>query len=434
VNTHQVSFASDAAWLLRLRCLAVVGQLATIFVVYWLLDVDLSLVALLALIGVTAASNLAFAIWLRVRVKLGAQMNERQPAVWLLVALMTLDLLTLTGLLFFSGGTNNPFAIFFLVNLALAGVVLPGRWAWALTCASMLCFAVVTFVRHPLEQLEHAVTTDTPSMWEVGALIAFCACSSVTTYFITRVTKELRRRESELRIAEQQRARSQRLEALATLAAGAGHELASPLSTIAVVAKELSLHLEEADSPDSVRRDVELIRSELDHCRGVLNRMAGHAGEVVGEENTLLPLTEFIEEVLNGLRKRERVSVKFEEGIADETICLPLDGAAQTLRGVLQNAIDASDEQSQVLLDVRDDTAMWRIATIDQGAGMSEETLARAEEPFFTTKEPGQGMGLGLFLAHSVVERLGGSVEIESTLGRGTTVVLFLPKETTESP
>ncbi|QDU95301.1 ATP-binding protein [Lignipirellula cremea] len=415
----------NAAWLVRLRWLAAAGQLATVLLALGAYQIQLPLAPLLGVVGFTAITNLALAWWLRHRQGVVAGPETPHPA--LLAAVMAVDLASLTMLLYFTGGVTNPFAVFFLVNLALAAVVLPRPWAWSLTAGAVICFAMILVVHRPVPELEQRSNGQHMSLWEQGMLAAFFGCATVTTYFITRLTKELRRRENELRIAEQQRARSERLEALATLAAGAGHELASPLSTIAVVAKELSRHLVDADAPASVREDVELIRSELDHCRNILHRMAGNAGQMMGEEVSHLTIGEFLDDVLSGLRRPGLIDLQVSDEDRLRPIQLPLQSMAQSLRGVLQNALDASAPEATVQLRVVPEGEDWLFETRDQGSGMTPETLARAGEPFFTTKDTGQGMGMGLFLARSVVERLGGSLEIESTPGNGAVVSIHLP-------
>jgi two-component system sensor histidine kinase RegB len=229
-----------------------------------------------------------------------------------------------------------------------------------------------------------------------------------------------------------QRSRSERLEALATLAAGAGHELASPLSTIAVIAKDLTRHLEGTQVPDSVIEDVGLIRSELDHCRRILNEMSSSAGQATGEVMRAVAARELIAEVLDAVRRRDRVQVEFVGDASDTTVVLPLVGTAQAIRGIVRNALDASPVSEPVFLTVTVDASGLGIQVVDRGTGMKPEVLARSSEPFFTTKEPGQGMGLGLFLAHNVLGRIGATFELTSELGSGTTARIRLPLTSSE--
>lgn len=419
----------NASWLLRLRWVAVIGQLLTIAVAGFVIHVELKTIPLLLVVGFTAISNVAFAYWLRTHTRLPEQIRVRRDP-WVLAAVMGVDLLSLTTLLFLSGGPANPFTIFFFVNLALAAVVLPTRSSWWLLLLAVGCLGFLLVAHLPVPALSQPVgagSTRQLTLQQVGLVTAVALCAGIAIYFITRVTRELQDRERELRLAELQRARGERLEALATLAAGAGHELASPLSTIAVIAKDLSRHLEGSDVPASVIEDIGLIRSELDHCRRILDGMASGAGQALGEE--MLPVTsrELLDETLEGLSRRDRVKLDLDEASTAISLVVPLTGMANALRGIVRNSLDASTPEADVCVSIRMDGDSLVITIRDSGCGMSPEVLARAGEPFFTTKEPGQGMGLGLFLTQNLLQRLGGSLTLDSTPDVGTTTVVTIP-------
>ena len=254
------------------------------------------------------------------------------------------------------------------------------------------------------------------------------------TYFVTRVTGELNHRNDELRAAEQRRAQSEKLESLGTLAAGAAHELASPLSTIAVVAKELERRLQDSPEQATLLSDARLIRSELDHCRAILDRMAGHAGQAVGEQVTAVPVAKFLDDVIGGVRRQDRVRRRVDDDVGEVEIAIPRESLAQAVRGLVQNALDATDPEGEVDVQAARAESRLLISVVDHGPGMDPETLARVGEPFYTTKEPGKGMGLGVFLARSVIERLGGTVRLETTPGGGVTARVHLPLPPLQAP
>jgi two-component system sensor histidine kinase RegB len=239
--------------------------------------------------------------------------------------------------------------------------------------------------------------------------------------------KELRNRELRLANAEAERMRSQRLESLATLAAGAGHELASPLSTIAVAAKELSRQLEKIAVPKSVTRDVDLIRSELDRCREVLNRLKSGAGEASAEGFHLVAVNELIQAIVMPLRQPQRINVYLRPQNSVAVARLPLQALSQAIRNLLQNALDASPAHANVTMEITTANDAWVIRVVDQGTGMDMETADRIGQPFFTTKSVGQGMGLGIFLTRNVVRGLGGDLNVQSEVGVGTTMVVHIP-------
>ncbi|MEM6655088.1 MAG: ATP-binding protein [Planctomycetota bacterium] len=420
--------ATSAQWLAQLRWVAVFGQLVTVGVVAGPLGVELPVRTLLVMIAVTAGTNAAF--WWAIRKRAFSRSTRRQRNT--LGALMLLDLAVLTGMLGVTGGTNNPFAVFYFVNLALCGVLLRPKWAWFLAGMTVVAFGGLRCVHVPMDELTPPGVAD-PTAWrlvDAGLLVAFTACAAVIVWFATRLTSELARSESARRRVEDLRARSEKLEALGTLAAGAAHELATPLSTIAVVAKELERELALGDASAETVADIELIRSEVDRCRTILDRMSMRTGEAPGEAPAEMPVGELLEEVLAGLGDRRRVELAYEYATAAATMTCPRTALAQALRAIVQNGLDASaatEGAAAVRVVVGPALGGVEVAVHDRGPGMPAEVLQRAGEPFFTTKSPGEGMGLGLFLARSVIERVGGELRLESQPGEGATVRVILP-------
>ena len=434
----------NATWLIKLRWVAVVGQLATIAGSVFLFQTQIPMAGAMAtVISLTAASNLFLTFWIA-RWK---QIEERQkptpslPWDLILGLVLIMDMLSLTALLFTTGGPNNPFYLFFFVNLSLCALMLNRRWAWAINALTILCFAGLMFEHHELNQLDLGLDTirsrQDVSLAHLGIMVAFATCSSVIVYFMTRLTDELRNQQQEVRLAQALRANSEKIEALGTLAAGTAHELATPLSTIAIVARDVEQAFEQhpPDFPgaDEVIDDVHLIRSQLDRCRGILDRMASHAGETIGEKIESVSIEKISNAALEGLIGRGRVQLHLPESAATEHIAVPFDGLSQAMRGLVKNALDADPTDRAVKVEVVEAPDSWKWKIRDQGEGMTKEQLNRVSEPFFTTKSPGQGMGLGVFLAKNVLRRLGGSLEIESTLDEGTCVTVILPRELSAS-
>ncbi len=294
---------------------------------------------------------------------------------------------------------------------------------------SVVGIIILLIDTRPLQLAGFASESQMPflSIRKQANFVALTTCCIVVTYFINVLMNELRNREVRLANAEAERMRSQRLEALATLAAGAGHELASPLSTIAVVAKELSRKLDKPEVPKSITRDVDLIRSELDRCREVLNRLKSGAGEASAEGFHEVSVQALIDAIVRPMRQPDRIDVHLRPENSIATARLPLQALSQAIRNLLQNALDASAADRRVLMEITTDADTWVIRVIDQGEGMDAETVERIGQPFFTTKSVGQGMGLGVFLTRNVVRGLSGDLKIESRQGQGTTVVVTLP-------
>jgi two-component system sensor histidine kinase RegB len=320
-------------------------------------------------------------------------------------------------------------------------VVLTASWAWALSVLAIVGFAVLSITHHPIDvlrdpqRLECLVTLREGGVVETplaitGAWLAFAASAVVIVYFTTRLTSELRASDRARRRVEKEMARAEKLEALGTLAAGAAHELASPLSTIAVAVSEAHRELVRSGLEGPVVEDLALVRREVDRCRTILDRMATESGQPAAGLPERLTAEELIGDVLDELLAASRVDVEWKNGAADSELFVPSVALAQAIRAVVKNGIDATDTVDPAgRVALRGDLLAnkLRLEIADRGPGMPAAVIARAGEPFFTTKAPGSGMGLGLFLARSVIERLGGSLRLESPPAGGALVTIVLP-------
>lgn len=406
----------NCQWLLRLRLGSLIGQVATILAVQLGMGIPLPLGFLFLLIGLATATTAAAWIWLR---------SARRAPPQLLPALMVHDVLHLTALLYLTGGPLNPFSFLYLVLIAMSAVSMTPRFTWGLAALSAACSALL-FLGHRSLPLSHAeqMRLHLPGMW-----VAFIVAAVFIVYFLMRVTHALRERERELEAARNLALRRERLASLATLSAGAAHELGSPLSTIAVVATEL-LRQPSCDH-DSLRAELELISSSVARCRHVLAQLATDAGQNPGENLTSFTVAQWAAGAQQGVASQPTIVLQIAPEIAGRTVFAPRRALTQALSALLKNAQQASSGSGSPIVlraEARSDGLVLQVQ--DRGSGISPATLRHVGEPFFTTKAPGQGMGLGLFLCREVVESLGGALQIDSQPGQGTCVTLRIPAST----
>jgi two-component system sensor histidine kinase RegB len=404
------------AALTPLRWLAVIGQITATAVAAEAMHLRLPLRAIAAIIVLTALSNLLLVWW----------MKFRQTPAWLVPGTLLLDVFLLTALLYLTGGPDNPFAILYLVHVAMAVSVLGRGWTWVLVASVAACYGGLLGFHRAL------MPGDRPlPQWasDIGSWTALALVSVLIAAFIGRVTKNLRQRDHELTAMRERAARSEQLAALTTLAAGAAHELNTPLGTIAVVAKELEHSCASGGSDESAVEDARLIRREVDRCRAILSRMRFDVGEEVSHR-TEVRVADLLSRLKENLQAAEQPRLLTKQSNEVQTIRVPAQAIEQSLLVLLRNAFDASTANTNVELAVARHNGHVRFEVKDSGCGMSEEMLRHAGEPFFTTKEPGRGMGLGLFLVRLVAERCGASFTMNSRVSEGTTCVLELPVET----
>lgn len=428
----------NASWLLKLRWVAVVGQLITVGIVCLILRIPLFVGPLLVIIAATAVSNLLLQQWIAAHDEFPETIDGTRRFDLCLGLVSTMDLLSLTTLLYVTGGSSNPFFLFYFVNLALSAILLPRNWVWGLNLLAIFSFVFLTYDHYPVEILAERFDNH-PVRWsgnwtlrQIAMIVAFAGCSSVIVYFLTRLTVSLRQHELDLREAQRLKAESEKLDALGTLAAGAAHELATPLSTIAVVAREVENAIEARGGDEFDREtvdDIHLIRRELDRCRKILDRMSVDAGQSIAETVQRVPWSRIRDETLAGLHDAKRVDWSTGFNDDESAASVPLVTLSQALRGLIQNGLDASGPGQHVAVGIAaTQGAHWTITIRDRGHGMTADTAHRAGQPFFTTKPPGKGMGLGVFLAGSLIRRLGGRIEFQSHVGSGTTVIVQLPQ------
>lgn len=397
----------SAAWLVRLRWGALVAQLVVVLGVHaWgIQTVPLGL--LLGLLGVGVLSNLALA-------------RPGRPR-WAVRAALVLDTVLLTGMLLPTGGASNPFSVLYLVHVALAAVMLGPGWTWGIAALSVCCFAFLFLFPDP-HAMHHDAAAMEAHLW--GMWLAFTLAGAAIATFVARLASALRARETALELARADAERAHRLGALTTLAAGAAHEMGTPVNTITLAAAELEHRLRSQGDPVGAD-DARLIRAQAERCGDILRRMSAHGGEVAGELAEDVDVADLVAEAGRNLAPEDAARVDWPAGPA--RIRAPWRGLALMLAGLVRNAIAAAPAPARVEVRVQPLDGGVSVEVVDAGVGMPAEVLARAGEPFFTTRPAGGGMGLGLFLARRFAEAHGGRLELRSTPGRGTTARIHLP-------
>jgi len=434
-TTANIAFS----WLLHLRWGAVLCQAILILIAYSYLEIALPVIFISIIILFEAGSNLFFTF-----------LSGRKKIIpeWLFGLIMFLDIIFLTALLYYTGGPMNPFTFLYLVHIVIGAILMHAKWSWSLTIFTVLCYtsffildsevfgqlplmlpggfiggADIQETCHPAV-VEYTLLSDHMKLHLKGMLLAFTITAFFIVFFVGKIQKALEEYQQTLVSLEEERARSEKLSSLATLSAGAAHEFSTPLSTIAVAAGEMLHQLKKGEIDQDLLDDARLIKDQVNTCKDILYQMAADAGEHLGEGLEKYELGDVVLKIINEFSEVDQSRIKVENKATDISILAPLRTLVRTVKGLIKNGLDASQATSPVFLRCFYDENFLYFQVEDEGCGMNDESMARAREPFFTTKEQGKGLGLGLFLAQNVAEQFGGELSISSGKLAGIVVTI----------
>jgi len=408
------SSAINLRRLVILRTIAMAGLGLVMLIAVTALGILLPIKPITLLLLSAAAINLL--TWVR--------LNRAWPVRDLeLFAHLVLDVLLLTALLYFAGGSTNPFTPLYLLPLTLTAAALSWRYTWPLLLLATACYSLLLFYYEPLLHSHRgapAHVLDDFKVHVVGTWLGFLLSGSLIAYFAVRMRETVRERDRLRARMREQELRHERLLALGTFAAGAAHELGTPLATIAVLSKELM----RADERDPAR--LTTLREQVERCKDILGSLAAAVGHPRAEDGSASMLDTYLNDLLGGWRTTHphvEARIRLQGAVAAPRILTDLT-LRQALLNVLNNAAEVS---SCVEVDAHwDDTALT-LEVRDRGPGLSADAQEHVGEPFFTTKPPGSGMGLGLFLARSTLERFGGTLTIANREDGGALCRIHLP-------
>jgi two-component system sensor histidine kinase RegB len=409
--------------IVRLRWLAVLGQSVTVVGAYWVLGIDLPIGGCLAIIALSA--------WLNVALRIRYPASQRLKSGYAFV-MLAYDILQLAALLYLTGGLENPFAFLLIAPVTVSASTLPLRVTAALGALTITAATVLTSFHHPLPWFHHSNLL-LPFPYVMGVWAAVVSGILFIGFYSWRTAEEARRMAKALAAAEMVLAREQKLSALDGLAAAAAHGLGTPLATIAVVTKEM---MRGAKSSDPHYEDLTLLRAQAERCRDILAQLAG-GGEQQDIIVSRLSLSHLIEEVV-APHRLVAVPIEVKTGPArdgpatQEPVTKRNPGMLYGLGNLVENAIDFAN--SKVEVEARWSKDEVRIVIADDGAGFPPHVLEQLGEPFVTTRRAQRerpddsdehiGMGLGFFIAKTLLERSGARLELANRpLPQGGAVV-----------
>jgi two-component system sensor histidine kinase RegB len=363
---------------------------------------------------ITLGCSMVLCVLTAVRLRTSWPVTELEYAVQL-----ACDLLIHSALLYFSGGSTNPFVSYYLVPLTIAAVTLPWLYSLILTGIALTAYTLLLVQFYPLETFPMS----REKMQIYGMWLSFALAAAVITFFAAKMAEELRRQEQLRAERREEGLRDEQLLAVATEAAGAAHELGTPLATMSVLIKEMR----QDHSDPALQDDLSVLQDQIKLCKDTLQQLvrAAEANRRLAVEDQ--EVTFWIDAALNRWHlMRPEASYRFQQlGQGSIPRLAPPPDLTQALLNLLNNAADACPEGLEVHLNWDAQDVVINIR--DHGPGVPLAIAEQIGKPFFTTK--GKGFGLGLFLSKASVTRAGGSVKLYSHEEGGTLTELRLPRD-----
>lgn len=391
--------------LVMLRWLAVAGQAAGVLFVFWGLGFPLPIWECFALIALSAALNIGLVLRYGAQIRLSARIAALQLAF---------DLCQLGGLLALTGGLENPFALLLLAPVSVAATSLPQRHTFAIATLAAAIASLISVLHLPLPWYpDEALSFN--RIYIIGIWVSIVCGVAFVSAYTKQVARDARQIADALAATELALSRREQLSALDGLAAAAAHELGTPLSTIALAAKEMRAEVEKGSA---LAEDVELIIEQSARCRAILAKLR-NLGSEPADLFARAPLTDILDEVARPHEGRGKVILFYSERTAGPPPVFPRSvGLLYGLGNLIENATDFA--RQSVRIETAWDQQSITVSITDDGPGFAPELLARLGEPYLTSRprdpdgadahQPG-GLGLGIFIAKTLLERTGGRLD-----------------------
>jgi two-component system sensor histidine kinase RegB len=398
--------------LMKLRWVAVTGQLVTILAAHFGLGVQLPLAPMLLLVAVLALANLDAAYRLMRRVEANRQ---------ILLALLV-DTAALTAQLYLSGGASNPFISLYLLQVVLGAILLQRRSVWVLVAVTSLCYAVLSRFNRPL-----AYPTGLPlgadDLYRIGAWISFALICVLLTLFISRISRNLRVRDAYVAELRRHAIEEDHIVRMGLFASGAAHELGTPLASLSVILNDWRRLPELAEDP-LLAEDLAVMEAEVQRCKSIVSDILDSAGAPREEAMNRIAARRLVDELAAAWRTthpKVPLSIRYEG--PEDAIVVSSPALRQAVWNLLDNAAEVSPDN--VTLRASADPDALSVCILDDGPGFEPGQLAAVGKPQPSSKGPGHGVGL--FLAANAVRKLGGRLEASNRPEGGAEVRLVVP-------
>jgi two-component system sensor histidine kinase RegB len=355
---------------------------------------------------------------------------------------LTLDVLGLALLLYLTGGATNPIIWIFLLPLILTSIMLPQDYTWYMVILTTSLYTFLIPYHIPLPAIEphvdhdmmtHSTAMQIPSdehffnLHVFGMWFGYVFSAGIVAYFTVELAKTIRVNERHLADARENALRDERIVALGTLAASAAHDMGTPLGTISIIAHEMQAEYPEHRFPE-IQEKILILNEQVERCKKALSLMSASAGEFRAESGVLMPLPEYLDELLNQWRAKQpgvKLSIKIDQKLPLHAQIVAEQTLTHSLINILNNAAEVTPKEKKIEFHISATEDFVTLQIRDFGPGIPPEIIASLGKQPVPSKK--QGLGLGLFLTYTTITHLGGKIDVFNMETGGACFEIALP-------
>jgi two-component system sensor histidine kinase RegB len=426
VQSINASNLENVSILNRVRLIAINGQLALIVFAIWYLDIKLPLTWLLGLL----ALEIIFELYCyRIVAK------QRRVSSSELFIHIVIDSLALAGLVYFSGGANNPFIYLLLLSVALGSFMLAPRYLLMVTALQLALYSLLNIYQRPLE-LGESSPLSSFHLHLAGMWVNFILTVILIAIFGLLTRYAMLKQEKKMQSLREKHLQDEQILGLGIMSASAAHELGTPLSTMAIIVDDLK-HMELSKD---LQNDMQLLATEITNCKNIIGALSDKSRDaqqqLIEQENAEQQSSQLnFKQRLEGIieqwlvyRPQIKLEQQWQQAVSPikQNISISLE---QAITNLFDNAADASlaNGNDQLQLSVAIEQHQIIIEIVDFGCGI----LADVKESLGVRIQPTKkqdGLGWGMLLSNVSIERAGGKVQLLVSNSGGTLTRIFLPE------
>jgi two-component system sensor histidine kinase RegB len=438
----QISFRQNLKWLFILRNLMMFSEVILIILSVYGLSIRLPEQQLWLVVLSTGAFNL----YTSMRLETDDPITELE-----IFSQISIDVFAIAALLYLTGGASNPITWVFLLPLIITAIMLPQAYAWYMVILTTSLYTMLIAFNIPLPSIEPHMPNPAPlqhtdvenyqmlqhahimndksyfSLHMFGMWFGFVFSAGLVAFFVVELARTLKDQERSLAEARENALRDERVIALGTLAASAAHDMGTPLGTIAIVAHELEQEYPSHRYPDLYEKML-IMQQQVSRCKDTLSVMSASAGEMRAESGGVILLTDYIDDVINQWRTHKpgaKLSFFIDPDVATEAKIIAERTLTHSIINILNNAAEASPSELGIEFHASWDLNHLTFKIRDFGPGFPPEIAEFAgKQPVVSKKH---GLGVGLFLTYSTINRLGGKINLYNSDSGGACVEITLP-------